>query len=912
MKLITRLLLGLIAVVATLFIAAAFIVSTIDPAQHKDRIQQFVFDQTGRTLEIRGRVEAQLFPWAGFSLRDVTLSGAEGFFTENFAQIRQVDARLRFLPLIVGSVSIRHVHLQGLELDLQRNLEGRTNWDDLMSNTSVVTTDVSNDDVLQEIEAGTPVVAALSVGQLVVSDSIVHWRDEMADKKFLLSDFRLSAGEVTLTEPFRFDTGFVVNGVAGFPITQLSASGLAGIDLAENIYRVDSFQVDSVLTFASNDSPADASSIETEAGKSPEQEIADPKLTARYTGSVVADLSAQRVDFSPLTLAVEGVVLSGELHMTDLLQNPGVFGHIASDASDVATLLETRGVVLPDTFDRTLLQDFKLSANFQRADENFLISDVSLGNQHAALTGNFQIANFQRAPVLTGTITSNNINPALWADAIGYTPFDKTALTKAHISADVRQSGQLLVLNDIALKLDDSTVSGDIELVKTDDGQYPVRFELQADSLNFDRYFRGGIDIDGLAALADRADLDLPVETIRALDIQGKLTAAQLQWSGMQFTEVALPIRVAEGRVEGLEIKATTYKGTLFTSTVLDVTPDEPLLTATVSLNAVDLNPMLDAALQGEAALSGTGIVNVDLLSRGSTVAEMADRAGGALNVRITDGAIDNVNLAHEWVTLLSAYLLPETNDQTVVEAEPGQSSERNAASGASPGSTALTANQKTLINELSMSWELADGRLYSNDLDLRSVGMNLSGQGSIALAEQSIDYLLQVAFTEDAVDAAADTIDSVLAPTHNRMVGMTVPLVIRGSVKPLLIDFIARLNESLQAELQKPDIFGSTISDSETTGADVSTDTPLDIAVVKDRLLQHNAEAETALNARLEAVRDAEQQQQNRVTPVEEDVEASNSINEQIQRETDELKNRLQNNLQKDLQRKLSNLTED
>ena len=115
---------------------------------------------------------------------------------------------------------------------------------------------------------------------------------------------------------------------------------------------------------------------------------------------------------------MEGVVLSGELHVTDLMENPGVFGYVANDSVDASGVLEAqlekRGVALPAAFDRALLQDFNLSASFQRADENFLINDVRLGNQHAELTGNFQIANFLRAPVLTGTITSNHINPALW------------------------------------------------------------------------------------------------------------------------------------------------------------------------------------------------------------------------------------------------------------------------------------------------------------------------------------------------------------------------------------------------------------------------------------------------------------------------------------------------------------------
>ncbi len=891
MKLITRLLLGLIAVVATLFMTAAFVVSTTELAQHKDRIQQFVFDQTGRSLVIRGRVDAQLFPWAGFSLQDVSLAGTDGFYTTNFANVEHVEARVRFLPLLIGNVSIKHVHLQGLELDLQRNLEGRTNWDDLMSNTSVVATEGSNDDVIQEIEAGTPVVAALSVGELIVSDSVVQWRDELAENEFFLSDFRLAAGEVTLTEPFPFETGFVVDGVVGFPMSQIAASGLAGINLAENIYRVDSFQVDSVLTLSNDESTADIAPVtDDDVGNASEQQPDDRKLTTRYSGSVVVDLNAQRVDFAPLTLDVEGVVLSGELHVTDLMENPGVFGYVANDSVDASGVLEAqlekRGVALPAAFDRALLQDFNLSASFQRADENFLINDVRLGNQHAELTGNFQIANFLRAPVLTGTITSNHINPALWTEGFGFTPVDKTALTKAQISTAVRQSGQLLVLNDIELQLDDSTINGDIEFVKTDEGQFPVRFELRADTINLDRYFNDRIEAGALTSLSDEPANALPIETIDAMDVQGELSITQLQWFGLDFTDVSLPVRIADGRFEGLEVKATAYKGTWFASTVLDVTPDEPLLTATMSVNAVDLQTLSDAMLQREADLSGTGIVNIDLLSRGMTVAELVNRAGGALNVRVTDGTVGGVNIAKDWVTLLSDYLVPDTEKDLANTDE-------------TDDLTSTASQKKTGINELSMSWELADGRLYNDDLDLRSAGINMKGQGSIDLTQQSVDYLLQLAIIEDSTDAAIDDIDSMLAPTHNRIAGLQLPLIVRGPVEPLISDFIGQLNKSLQVQLQKPDIFGATAAES--TGA------TFDISTIKNRLEQTYKDAELDLNVRLDALREAAQQQ-NKAPSVEQEKEASNSINEEIQRETDQLKNRLQNNLQKDL----SNLTED
>ncbi len=910
MKLITRLLLGLIAVVATLFIAAAFLISTVNLDQHKDRIQQFVFDQTGRSLDIRGHVEAQLFPWAGFALEDVQLAGADGFVTGNFANVKLVEARVRLLPLIVGSLSIKTVHLQGLELDLQRNAEGRTNWDDLMSNTSVVTADVSDGDVLQEIEAGTPVVALLSVGELQVSDGLVHWRDETAGQDFYLSDFRLSAGTIKLSEPFRILTGFTVNRAPWVPDassttsgTRIDASGLASINLAENVYQIENFRIDSTVELDSASTVTRVADAETAETDKP----AVRELAVGYSGSVLADFSEQRIDFAPLAIDVDGIVLNGELHMTNLIESPGAFGYIATDAVDVAGLLERYGTGLPSSFDKTLLQDIKLSANFQRADDSFLINEVIFGNQHAELTGNFQIANFLRAPVLTGSIASNTINPLLWTESLGFTPVDKSALSQARLTAQVRQSGQLLVLNDVAFTIDDSTISGDIEFVKTEDGQYPIRFELAADQINADRYIDAGALLDSLGTYALASTQPLQVDRISNKDIQGVITATQLQWAGLEFTDVSMPLRVEKGRIEGQEIKATTHKGTLFATTVLDVTPEEPLLTATASLNAVDLKPMLSAMGRSQAdkegntpgntdgqqtgvsndesestvpTLAGTGIVNIDLLSRGSSLADLVQRAGGALNIRITDGAIENTNLARTWVS----ELVQQAQGNAPVKPTDAEQS---------------AASNLTRIDELSMSWELAHGSLYSNDLEWRADGFRIEGLGGIDLARQSTDYLLQMTLIES--DSANDTEAPVLAAEHNRVAGTTVPLVLRGPLQPLVDDFVGALNNAYDTELRRM--------------AAGSNEASLD--TLKSQLSARSNDVAAALSSRLSAVRDAAQPQPGSqanqpVQTPEGETEATNRVSTEIERETDELKNRLQQNLQKDPNRKLSTLADE
>ena len=163
-----RIIPGVIALVAIILVVCVFAVQHIDLSRYKHRIEQLVLDKSGRQMQINGPVNASVFPWMGVRLQDVTLGNVSDFSDVEFASALSSEIQLEFLSFLTGNLSVKSLKLQGLSLNLRRNTEGKTNWDDLLSNTTVVETE-SDGDVVQEVEAGAPVAAALSVGGLPVS-----------------------------------------------------------------------------------------------------------------------------------------------------------------------------------------------------------------------------------------------------------------------------------------------------------------------------------------------------------------------------------------------------------------------------------------------------------------------------------------------------------------------------------------------------------------------------------------------------------------------------------------------------------------------------------------------------------------------------------------------------------------------
>ncbi len=846
MKLLKRLILGLIAVIAVVAIVGVVLIKNLDLNRHKDRIQQVVLDKTGRELQINGEISASFFPWVGLSLNDVSFANAPEFVGQVFAKVSSSDLRVQVLPLLSGDVNVNRVELHGLELTLQRDSDGKTNWDDLMSTTAVVETNNSTDDVVQEVEAGAPVVAALSVGGLVISDARVHWSDQQAGNDVKLESFNLKTGGIRLAEPFDFETDFTVDSSSAGVAADVKASGNVTADLAGNIYTLSALQLE---TNASG------------AGLPLEQ------LQAVLAGDLIADLNAQTFDVTGLNLAVADVQFRGEVHGTGLADSPNIFGELQSDSFDAAALLQQLNIALPPAFDKSLLGDARVSARFQQSGDQLLINEFVTGTGGIELKGDLQVTNLARSPVLSGTVASNNFNPAPWAKSFGVEPSDPTVLKSATLATSVRQSGQLLSLNNIAVNLDDFNLQGNVEMTDINDVIPAVKFVLNGSEIDIDRYLPATAEVDQAASqvakpaepTASTAPL-FPVDLLRDMTVEGEVTLASLKASGVTVTDIVLPITALDGRLELKKARANLYSGTLSSSVALDATADEPLLTLSTNLNGVQAEPLLGDLLQGDAPLAGTGIVSIDLLSRGNSVDDLLSRSSGAVSTRFTDGAVNGINIGRE---VRRAQALIGGQQLSAVEPE-----------------------VKTDFTELSVSAEITNGVLHSDDLSFKSPLLRLSGEGAVSLAEQNIDYLLQIlvsATTEG--QGGKDLAD---------LNGLKLPVPLRGTFDELSLDFTGMLINGLKSD------FANQLRSRKDALIDEQK------AIAAQRLKQKEDELKARVQAEREAVEAKAQEQRKALAEKAREKEAE--LQRKLQAEKADLKNKLEDNLKKGLSDLLGN----
>ncbi len=117
------------AVLALGGVGGWYAASFINPVKLTQLLSAAVKDATGRDLQISGPVNLNIFPSIGVQAEQVTLSNASWTSQSQMLSLKQVELKVKLLPLLVGNVEISSIYLVGLDAYLETNKSGQNNWD---------------------------------------------------------------------------------------------------------------------------------------------------------------------------------------------------------------------------------------------------------------------------------------------------------------------------------------------------------------------------------------------------------------------------------------------------------------------------------------------------------------------------------------------------------------------------------------------------------------------------------------------------------------------------------------------------------------------------------------------------------------------------------------------------------------
>jgi uncharacterized protein involved in outer membrane biogenesis len=168
----------------------------------KGPITRAVSDATGRELVIEGRL-GPVWSWVHPRIRaeGVTFANADWGKADYLLSADAIEASISVFPLLTGRVVLPEVHLQGAELSLEQDADGRKNW------------------ILKQDPDEQKDESRLFIKLLTVDEGRLHWEDAWREHSFLAD---LSADE----------TGIQFTGEGTYSGMPLEAKGHLGHVLA--------------------------------------------------------------------------------------------------------------------------------------------------------------------------------------------------------------------------------------------------------------------------------------------------------------------------------------------------------------------------------------------------------------------------------------------------------------------------------------------------------------------------------------------------------------------------------------------------------------------------------------------------------------------------------------------------------
>lgn len=760
-------------IVALVGIAIAVVLFVIDPNDYKAEIADLVKKNTDSELVISDRMEWAVWPNIGVKLGKTTLS--DPVAKETLVAVDKASVSVQVMPLFSSRIQIDAVSLDGAKVRFIQHADGTTSWDRLLAKLAskpeeksekvafnVKDLDVRNTSLfLKDEKAGV---------ERVVENIIVKAKDIDPDKSFPLQaafDFRQqdAAGKTvlarnTVAANIRLDQDnqkydlaklVVTSDLSGTLLPAPASVSLKG-DIAADM-KAQQVQVNA-LDFAAEykdpalTAPATVSvkgNVNADLGKQlvkvdgldakaayPAQGLSAPASVA-FTAGVVADLANTTATVSTLQLKAS---------WPDATRPSPVNAALATNITAnwttgaVAAPQLALNAVLPDKSFPKPLQvalNAPLTANYLQGTASiptFTLDAVGVRTQGSleALLPALREGTPPETPVtkgmgISGGIATSAFNPRNVMAALGMAApktADPAMLQNASLQAVIQGDDSKILLKNIRLKLDGSTLSGDAGI--SDLSTMRLFARLALDSIDVDRYLPPADPSAKPAPAATAATGLLPVDLLKSQNLDVALNAGSLKVMTYPISNFRVAATAANGLVTVSELRGNIYNGGFSVPMSINVQGAQPVLKLQPTLDKMEIGPLANKLLKKEM-VEGKASYNGSLSLTGNSTDAWMKSVSGDSNLKFENGLLHGVNVMNEVTGALGQYaaLLPLLT-----------------------GKDAATLASKQ--NDTEIASFAADNTLSNGVVSTKAVNTDLrkakvAGGGNFNLLTQEVDY---------------------------------------------------------------------------------------------------------------------------------------------------------------------------
>jgi AsmA protein len=326
--------------------------------------------------------------------------------------------------------------------------------------------------------------------------------------------------------------------------------------------------------------------------------------------------------------------------------------------------------------------------------------------------GNIAGVQIVDAPAMSGNVVLKPLSPRAVLAQFGIDApktTDPAVLKQLTLQSRFTYGGKAMRLESLDATLDDTRIKGGFALTNLD--SMAMKFNLAVDHIDADRYLAPKQE-----PRPDDKPFELPSAAMKALDANGSVTVGQAKLGGIDFANVRMTVSSHGGLTHIFPSKAEMYGGQYSGDITFDSRAAVPTLKLDEHVMGIDMAHFLKDSMKSQR-LSGRGNASAKITARGKGMDAILNSLKGRVETDLADGAIEGVDL---WFELRRAQSLIKTH--AVPE-------------GAS--------TKRTKFDSFSASADIADGVATTNDINVASQYLNVTGEGTTNLNTKALDYRL-------------------------------------------------------------------------------------------------------------------------------------------------------------------------
>ncbi len=388
--------------------------------------------------------------------------------------------------------------------------------------------------------------------------------------------------------------------------------------------------------------------------------------------------------------------------------------------------------------------------------------DVSMNEQRVALKqvkisalgtttlADIAVSQFLQTPLIQGDI---EVQPFNARDVAKRVAVDLPEMAKADalhhvaIKTKIKLQGQKLQANDFNLALDGSTLSGWLHVL--DISKQQLRYDLSFDQLNINDYLPpvveteeativaagAGVGTEAPAAAAATGDekIELPVEMMRKLDIEGDFRIATLTAKEYEIKQFLMTTKAHDGVIDIKPLSLQVLQGQVKSAVNVNLKKEIPAYAFGLDVNQVQAGPVVDPFLvgvMGDEPLTMEGAVNLtmDVKTAGETVNQLKQASKGQIILDMKQTAVNGFDPEYYMRSSVADYV--DNKGFGLSKTIMGNYSPR----------------EVTVFDTIYSTIKLADGKARTDDFLMSAKRVQVGAKGYVDIMQNTVDVTSSVA----------------------------------------------------------------------------------------------------------------------------------------------------------------------